>query len=92
MEKESGQKRTLTITESTGHDAVTVSVRDQGPGIDLSIQDKIFKPFVTTRKEGMGIGLALSHSIIDDHQGKIWASNLPGGGAEFAFSLKTVND
>ena len=70
---------------------VTVSVRDYGKGIDDSVKDKLFEPFVTSRKEGTGVGLAISRFIIEDHQGKIWAENKPDGGAEFAFKLK-VND
>jgi signal transduction histidine kinase len=54
------------------------------------LNDKLFKPFVTLKKEGMGIGLAICRSIIEDHNGKIWAENMPDGGAKFSFSLKTV--
>jgi signal transduction histidine kinase len=69
---------------------VTVSVRDNGPGIDGAIKETLFKPFVTTRKSGFGIGLALSRSIIEKHKGEIWARNLEEGGAEFSFRLKTT--
>ncbi len=92
MEGISKKDKILSITESVDKDYVTLSVRDQGPGIDQSIRDIVFKPFVTTRREGMGIGLALSRSIIEDHQGKIWARNLPEGGAEFSFRLKIMKD
>jgi two-component system sensor kinase FixL len=71
---------------------VTVSVRDSGPGIDPAIKDKLFKPFVTSRKNGFGIGLALSRSIIENHNGEIRAENIPGGGAEFSFKLAIVKD
>ena len=73
-------------------DSVIVSVRDSGPGIDKSILEKIFKPFVTSGKTGFGIGLAVSRSIIQDHNGKIWAENMPDGGAQFSFSLKVSYD
>lgn len=69
-------------------DTVTLSVKDNGMGIDEKIRDKIFRPFVTSKKEGTGIGLAISKSIIDDHGGKIWAENIPEGGAIFSFQLK----
>lgn len=92
MARFSQDDRTVSITESTDNGVVTVSVRDHGSGIDDSIKDKIFKPFVTSKKEGMGIGLALSHSIIQDHQGRIWAENMPDGGARFSFSLKIARD
>ncbi len=92
MEKIQKKDKTLWITESVEDEHVTVSVKDQGRGIDASIKDTVFKPFVTSKKEGMGIGLALSHSIIHDHQGSIWAENLPQGGAEFSFRLKIIQD
>jgi signal transduction histidine kinase len=90
MDKVSQNDRTVSITELTDNEYVTVSVRDKGRGIEDAIMDKIFKPFVTTRKEGTGIGLAISHSIIQDHQGTIWAENMPDGGAKFSFRLKTI--
>ena len=71
---------------------VTLSVRDYGAGIADSIKDKLFKPFVTSKKEGLGIGLSISQSIIHDHKGKIWAENKPDGGAEFSFSLNIHTD
>jgi len=82
----------ITITEIKAGDEVVVSVRDYGHGIDERITPKIFIPFVTTKKEGLGIGLAISRSIIDDHRGRIWAENKPDGGAEFSFSLKILKD
>jgi two-component system sensor kinase FixL len=91
MDKVNNKDKTISITEFTDNDHVTVSVKDQGTGIEESIKDNIFKPFVTTKKDGSGIGLAISHSIIEDHKGNIWAKNIPDGGAEFSFSLKTVN-
>ena len=66
----------------------SVKVRDNGAGIDASIKEKLFEPFVTSKNTGMGIGLTISQSIVEDHQGKIWAKNLSEGGAEFSFSLK----
>ena len=69
-----------------------VTVRDNGTGIDESIREKLFEPFITSKNTGMGIGLTICQSIIEDHQGKIWAKNLSEGGAEFSFSLKIIKD
>jgi signal transduction histidine kinase len=69
------------------NDQVTVTVRDFSNGIEESLKDRIFKPFVTGTIEGTGIGLAISKTIVDDHKGKIWAENMPGGGASFSFSM-----
>jgi signal transduction histidine kinase len=92
IEKAGTRNRAIIISEFTDNDVVTVTVRDFGEGIDESMKDKIFKPFETSRKEGTGIGLAISHTIIVNHQGKIWAENIPGGGASFSFSLKICQD
>jgi two-component system sensor kinase FixL len=73
-------------------DSVRVSVQDSGKGIEEEIKEKLFKPFVTTRESGFGIGLAVSRSIIENHNGEIWAENIPGGGAEFSFRLKITKD
>lgn len=63
------------------------SVRDSGPGITPDDLDRVFESFFTTKVEGMGIGLAVCHSIITAHAGRIEASNHPGGGACFRFWL-----
>jgi len=80
--------RIINITESLNKEYVTLAVRDFGEGISEEVKDKLFKPFVTSKKEGLGIGLSISQSIIHDHDGKIWAENKQDGGAEFSFSLK----
>lgn len=67
---------------------VTVSVCDSGPGIDDANREKIFDSFFTTKKEGLGMGLRICKSIIEEHEGRIWAENNPAGGATLSFSLK----
>jgi signal transduction histidine kinase len=84
--------KTITISESIDKEYVSVSVRDYGKGIDESVSKNLFNPFVTSRKEGTGVGLAISRFIIEDHQGKIWAKNMPEGGAEFSFKLKIYHE
>jgi two-component system, LuxR family, sensor kinase FixL len=69
-------------------DMVTISVSDSGPGIDEGKKETVFQPFFTTKKEGLGFGLSICRSIIEDHGGKIWAENNPVAGATFSFSLK----
>jgi PAS domain S-box-containing protein len=56
-----------------------IRVRDVGPGVDESRMGKMFMPFCTTKKDGLGLGLTISRSIIEDHQGKIWAYNTHPG-------------
>jgi signal transduction histidine kinase len=88
MEQTDRSINLINITATLVDEYATVSVRDFGHGIDDAVKDKLFKPFISSRREGTGIGLAISRFIIEDHQGKIWAENKPDGGAEFAFKLK----
>jgi signal transduction histidine kinase len=92
MEKCNPENRNLEISLSLNKETVTVSVHDSGPGIDAAIKEKLFKPFVTTKKDGFGIGLTLCRSIIDKHNGKIWVDSVPEGGATFSFSLPYVKN
>ena len=62
---------------------VLLTVVDTGPGIDPDILDNIFDPFITSKQSGTGLGLTISHDIIEQHQGRIEAKNNPGGGAMF---------
>jgi signal transduction histidine kinase len=66
---------------------VRVSMRDSGIGIDPQNIEKLFAAFYTTKTHGMGIGLAISRSIIESHDGRLWASSNDGPGATFAFSI-----
>jgi PAS domain S-box-containing protein len=78
--------------------AVITTARDEGDGVRLTVEDtgvglgrqaieKIFEPFYTTKDDGMGIGLAVSRSIIESHRGRIWATPNDGPGATFSFSI-----
>ena len=86
------ESKLIIISKIVDKDEVTISVRDFGPGINTEIMDKIFNPFVTSRKEGLGIGLAVCRSIIEDHQGKVWAENMVDGGAKFSFRLGIIEN
>ncbi len=68
---------------------VQITVTDAGPGIDSAVLPRIFESFFTTKKEGMGLGLSIARSIIEAHEGRIWAENSPGGGAVFRILLPT---
>ncbi len=92
MEKTEIQNKIITISQYKNENEVIVSVYDKGAGIDKEIMGKIFQPFITSKNEGMGIGLAICQSIIEDHKGKIRAANLPEGGAEISFSLGILSN
>lgn len=68
-------------------DRIEVTVTDNGPGIEVTIADRIFEQFQTSKETGMGIGLSLSRSIIDAHGGKMWADRNYQNGALFGFQL-----
>lgn len=69
-------------------DVVTVSVSDSGTGIDDAEKDRVFEPFFTTKNDGLGMGLRISRSIIEEHGGRIRVENNPTAGATFSFTLK----
>ena len=64
-----------------------VSVSDTGTGIEEEVRERLFEPFMTTKKEGMGVGLSICRTIVEAHGGSIWAENNAGAGATFAFTL-----
>jgi two-component system, LuxR family, sensor kinase FixL len=72
-------------------DAVFFSIRDSGPGIPDENLDRVFESFFTTKKDGMGIGLAICQSVITTHGGSIAVSNHPEGGAQFRFTLPAMH-
>lgn len=83
------EDRLLTVrTCLDGHGTVEVAVTDRGHGIAAETLSGIFDSFVTTKSDGMGLGLSIVRSIVKSHEGRIWAENLPGGGAVFRFTLK----
>ena len=69
----------------TDQNEMLIQVIDNGPGVDDT--ETIFDAFVTTKDKGMGIGLAVSRSIVEAHDGRLWAENNPGGGATFSMAL-----
>jgi PAS domain S-box-containing protein len=79
--------RQLRIKTERNQGEVRLSVRDSGVGLEQQEINRLFDAFYTTKKDGMGIGLAVSRSIIDAHRGRLWASPNDGPGATFTFSL-----
>jgi C4-dicarboxylate-specific signal transduction histidine kinase len=91
MHQVSATDRWLSITTAFGDDGqVVVCLEDNGPGIDPAILEGIFEPLTTTKETGLGMGLAISTTIVQAHGGRIWAENNPKGGTRFYFTLPIV--
>lgn len=82
------QPRELTIALGAADgDMAQVLVTDTGPGIDPEVAARLFQPFVTTKRTGMGVGLSISRTIVEAHGGHLWAKSGEHGGAQFGFTL-----
>jgi C4-dicarboxylate-specific signal transduction histidine kinase len=90
MDTVTDRPREMVIRSSAQEsDKVLVAVQDSGIGIDSQSLDKIFDTFYTTKPQGMGMGLAISRSIVENHDGSLWATANPDKGATFQFTLPT---
>jgi signal transduction histidine kinase len=79
-------------TFGAGPRSVTVAIVDSGPGIDMRDVERIFEPLYTTKREGLGMGLAIARTIIQAHGGQLRASNNAAGGATFEFTLPAAGN
>jgi two-component system sensor kinase FixL len=80
-------KREINITGTAGAETLEISVADTGPGIAPEVAENLFKPFVTTKSTGMGVGLSICRSIIQNHGGDLRGETRPAGGTVFRFTL-----
>jgi signal transduction histidine kinase len=81
------ENRIISIRTSRVENFAELSVSDRGPGISDDKLKEIFEPFFTSKAEGMGMGLSIARTIVEAHNGRIWAENQIGGGAVFRLSL-----
>jgi two-component system sensor histidine kinase DctS len=90
MRESQSRKRLLTIqtTRRKGH--VEVAVSDTGAGIPEHLRERLFEPFFSTKRDGMGMGLSLSRSIVEAHEGRILLDSNRSGGVTFRFTLPTA--
>jgi two-component system sensor kinase FixL len=64
-----------------------ISIGDSGPGISYDVAVRLFQPFVTTKRHGVGLGLSICHSIVGAHGGRIWHEDQLSGGTVFHFTV-----
>src|SRR6266478_5098731 len=86
------QRELVFRTEVEQGDRVRLSVQDAGIGFEPQSLERLFQTFYTTKEDGMGIGLSVSRSIIENHRGRLWATPNVGPGVTFSFSLPCVDD
>ncbi len=88
--QETSRRELIVSSAEIDEETVEVVVTDTGPGIAAEIAHQLFQPFVTTKADGMGIGLSISRTIIEAHGGRLWVEPNPAGGTIFRFTLKAV--
>ncbi|HWO37376.1 MAG TPA: ATP-binding protein [Candidatus Acidoferrum sp.] len=87
----SGEKRWITVRTTRGDSMALISVSDCGLGVPADKLKEIFEPFFTTKQHGMGMGLSIARTIVEAHEGKIWAESRPDGGAFFCVVIPLRN-
>jgi two-component system sensor kinase FixL len=83
-------RRELLIATHTLSEMVEVTVEDTGPGIAPELAERLFQPFVTTKRTGMGLGLSICREIVEAHHGRLASAPRPGGGTLFRVTLPTI--
>jgi two-component system sensor kinase FixL len=87
-----GSRRELEVTTaSLDEGMIEIAVFDSGPGLAKEVMNHLFEPFVSTKRNGMGLGLSICRSIIEAHGGKLRTESNPGGGTVFRFTLAAVS-
>jgi len=90
-QRPSGEREVLVKFALDGGRMVQTSIRDSGAGVARENLNTIFQPFFTTKRDGLGMGLSISRSIIEAHGGRLWAENNPDRGATFFFTVPIAN-
>jgi len=86
MEHSTLRELTVTISRASP-DLLQVSIADSGPGISEDVRDRLFKPFVSDKVNGMGMGLSICRGIVEAHGGRLWLEANPSGGSVFRFNI-----
>jgi C4-dicarboxylate-specific signal transduction histidine kinase len=84
----SSEPRILSLTAALCNEgSMKISIGDSGPGISYDVAVRLFQPFVTTKRHGMGLGLSICRSIVEAHGGRLWHDDQPSGGTIFHFTV-----
>jgi PAS domain S-box-containing protein len=87
-----GERRELLLSAAqSDRDTIGITVADSGPGISDEVASRLFQPFVTTKRQSMGLGLSICRSIVEAHGGQLWNEPGASGGAVFRFTVPTVD-
>lgn len=87
-----GPRELLISTSRPRPGWLQATVRDWGPGVAPEVRNELFKPFFTTKSDGLGMGLSISRSIVEAHGGRLWVEDAEGGGAAFCFEIPEHGD
>ena len=91
MKTVTDRPRELRIRTASEPDSILIEVRDNGVGVDAAHLKRLFEPFYTTKTNGLGMGLAITRSIVESHGGRLWAESNVGPGMTFRFTLPSAN-
>ena len=81
------ERRELSITTRRAGERVEIGVADTGPGLPQTVRERLFQPFVTTKSDGMGVGLSVCRAIVEAHGGELHGGDAAGGGTVFRFTV-----
>jgi two-component system sensor kinase FixL len=85
------RRKLIVATKPTQGAMVEISIADTGPGLADEVRNNLFQPFVTTKPNGMGVGLSVCRNIVESHGGRLWADDNPGGGTIFRFTVRRAD-
>jgi two-component system sensor kinase FixL len=92
MDEQGGRKELYVSTRLLNNQTIEVAVADTGPGIAPDIMARLFQPFVTSKRQGMGVGLSISRTIVEAHGGILTAEPAPEGGTIFRMTLRAMDE
>lgn len=86
------EQRALTIIAARAGEKIEIRVADTGPGLPEQVRDRLFEPFVTTKPDGMGVGLSVCRTIVEAHGGQLSGEDRAGGGTVFRLTIPVAEE